>query len=74
MQPMPQSVQLEISGIEQRLRQVEEEFDSEMRARGFDPSQAENSALTSSLSRLYQEREDLRTKLAALRSGDEQEA
>jgi len=52
-----------------RLRAVEERFDREMRARGFDPAQAANVALPSALARLYAEREELREELELLRDG-----
>ena len=58
--------ELEISRLEERLHVVEKEFERGMRARGFDPAQDENLALTSSLAKLYEERSDLRTRLAAL--------
>jgi hypothetical protein len=63
---MSQPEELEISRLEERLHAVEEEFERSMRARGFDPAQDENLALTSSLAKLYAERDDLRTRLAAL--------
>jgi hypothetical protein len=63
---MSQPDELEISRLEERLHVVEQEFERGMRARGFDPAQDENLALTSSLAKLYEERDDLRTKLAAL--------
>jgi hypothetical protein len=46
-----------------RLRAVEESFEREMRERGFEPAQAENVALPSSLAKLYAEREALRAQL-----------
>ena len=49
--------------LEARLRQIESEFEREMRARGFDPAQDENVALTSSLARLYTEREQVQDAL-----------
>ncbi len=55
--------------IEAKLRAVEERFDREMRARGFDPAQAENIALPSVLARLYAEREELREEME-LRKGE----
>ena len=63
---MSQFEELEISRLEERLHAVEEEYERSMRSRGFDPAQDENLALTSSLAKLYEERDDLRTKLAAL--------
>lgn len=53
----------EISRLKDKLRAVEQQFDREMRARGFDPSQDEHLALTSPLAKLYIERENLRSKL-----------
>jgi hypothetical protein len=52
-----------------RLGEVEEAFEREMRARGFDPAQAENVALTSELARLYLLREELRLELEELSTG-----
>ena len=63
---MSQPNELEISRLEERLHVVEQEFEWGMRARGFDPTQDENLALTSSLAKLYEERNDLRTSLAEL--------
>jgi len=57
--------------IEAKLRAVEERFDREMRARGFDPAQAENVALPSALARLYAEREELREEMELLKGGRE---
>ncbi|MEK6282302.1 MAG: hypothetical protein AABN95_18245 [Acidobacteriota bacterium] len=64
--------ELEISRLQESLRAIEREFASGMRARGFDPAQDENLALTSSLAKLYEERNDLRARLAVLFSNDEQ--
>ena len=70
---MSQPQELEISRLEERLRAVEQEFERGMRARGFDPAQDENLGLTSSLAKLYEERDELRTRLAALVGNDKQE-
>ena len=51
-----------------KLRELDESFERAMRARGFDPSQAENVALTSGLARLYAAREQIREELADLAS------
>ena len=51
-----------------KLRELDELFEREMRARGFDPSQAENVAFTSGLARLYAAREQLREEVADLAS------
>ena len=49
--------------LEEKLRSVEEIFVREMRQRGFEPDQAENVALPTSLARLYTQREALKTEL-----------
>ena len=51
-----------------KLRELDESFDREMRARGFDPSQADNVALTSKLAGLYAAREELRAEIENLTS------
>jgi len=48
------------------LLELDERFEREMRARGFDPAQAENVALTSELARLYAAREEVRAALEEL--------
>ena len=49
--------------LRQRLRAFDAEFDRELRARGFDPAQAENVALPSHLAALYAEREQIKAAL-----------
>ena len=49
-----------------RLLEFDERFAREMRARGFEPEQAENVALTSELARLYTAREEVRAELEEL--------
>lgn len=49
--------------LNQKLRALDAEFDREMRARGFDPAQAENVALPSHLAALYAERERIKAEL-----------
>jgi len=57
--------------LEERLRELEERLRNEMRARGFDPAQDANLALTGPLAKLYMERETLREELEMLTgSGD----
>ena len=68
MLPMSSS-ELPINDLRSKLRALDAEFDREMRARGFDPAQAENVALPSHLAELYAEREQLRAKLAELEGG-----
>ena len=49
-----------------KLRELDAEFDREMRARGFDPGQAENVALPSHLAALYAEREKIKAQIEEL--------
>jgi hypothetical protein len=57
--------------LEEELRSVEEIFMREMRQRGFEPDQAENVALPTSLARLYAQREALKNELDELKGGTE---
>ena len=52
--------------LEARLREVDQQLRNEMRARGFDPDQDDNLALTAPLAKLYVEREELREELESL--------
>ncbi len=52
--------------LNERLRALDAEFDRKMRARGFDPAQAENVALPSHLATLYAKRVQIRAQLAEL--------
>jgi hypothetical protein len=52
--------------LNRKLRELDAEFEREMRARGFDPAQAENVALPSHLATLYAEREKIRANLEEL--------
>jgi hypothetical protein len=52
--------------LEEKLREVDHRLRSEMRARGFDPDQDDNLALTAPLAKLYTERENLRAELQSL--------
>ena len=63
--PENAAVEPERSQLEEKLREVDERLRSEMRARGFDPAQDENLALTGPLAKLYMERETLREELEA---------
>jgi len=49
--------------LKRKLRTLNIEFDREMRARGFDPTQAENVALPSHLAALYAEREKIKAQI-----------
>ena len=55
-----------------RLRKIEERFEHEMRARGFDPTQADNIAMPGPLAKLYTEREQLRAQLHVDKQADEE--
>jgi hypothetical protein len=57
-------------GLKRKLRELDAEFDREMRARGFDPDQAENVALPSHLAALYAERESVKEELEASDEGN----
>jgi len=52
--------------LEERIRELDERLRNEMRARGFDPAQDANLALTGPLAKLYMERETLREELETL--------
>jgi hypothetical protein len=52
--------------LEHKLYEVDERLRRELRARGFDPDQDDNLALTAPLAKLYTERENLRVELEAL--------
>jgi hypothetical protein len=65
MPAMP-PINAENSRLREKLQTLDAEFDREMRARGFDPAQAENVALPSHLAALYVEREQIRAELEQL--------
>ena len=56
--------------LEEKLRKVDDHLRQAMRARGFNPDQDDNVALTAPLAKLYTERENLRSELAALTEED----
>jgi len=58
--------------LEARLLEITEKFEQQMRARGFDPQQADNVALPAALARLYIERQELLEKLEEIRGESEQ--
>ncbi len=49
--------------LKEKLREVDERLRRELLARGFDPAQDDNVALTAPLAKLYMERENLRAEL-----------
>jgi hypothetical protein len=66
--PNPQDASLpsKQTQLEEKLREVDERLQRELRARGFNPAQDENLALTGPLAKLYTERENLREELETL--------
>lgn len=59
-------MQPDLQKLRRQLNNLDDEFDREMRARGFDPLQAENVALPSQLAKLYAEREMIKAQLEEL--------
>ena len=64
--PSSASLEKAQTELEARLRELDERLRREMLARGFDPAQGENLALTGPLAKLYMERETLREELETL--------
>jgi hypothetical protein len=64
----PEDVSLESvrRQLQEKLRRVNDQLRKEMLARGFDPAQDENLALTAPLAELYMQREELRAELDRL--------
>ena len=56
----------DLQKLRNKLRALDVEFDREMRARGFDPAQADNVALPSHLATLYAERETIKAQIEQL--------
>ena len=52
-----------LNDLRSKLHALDAEFDREMRARGFEPAQAENVALPSHLAALYAEREKIKAEI-----------
>ncbi|HEX9423903.1 MAG TPA: hypothetical protein VF899_11710 [Pyrinomonadaceae bacterium] len=52
--------------LAEKLRLVDQQLRNEMIARGFDPAQDDNVALTAPLAKLYMERENLRAEMETL--------
>ena len=59
-------MQPDLQKLREQLRLLNAEFEREMRARGFEPDQAENVALPSQLAALYAERERIKAQLEQL--------
>jgi hypothetical protein len=66
MVDMPGAEESKRTELEERLREVDNRLRSEMLARGFDPAQGDNVALTAPLAKLYMERENLLAELDSL--------
>ena len=64
--PSNSSLEKAQTELEERLRELDEQLRDEMLARGFDPAQDKNLALTGPLAKLYMERETIREELGAL--------
>jgi uncharacterized damage-inducible protein DinB len=60
---MQAKTESEVAALRARLQQVEEKLNHELRARGFDPAQADNIALPTSLAQLSAERDRLKQEL-----------
>ena len=56
--------------LEAQLKLLEQEFEQQMRARGFDPAQTENVALPTALARLYGDCEMVREQLEEIKRGE----
>ena len=56
--------------LKQKLSELERQFETQARLRGFDPAQVENIALPSTLARLYAERERTKAQLEELEGGN----
>ena len=52
--------------LENKLSVLDEQLRHELLARGFDPAQYDNLALTAPLAKLYMERESLREEIESL--------
>lgn len=63
---MSSSEESQRTRLQEKLREVDQQLHTEMLARGFDPSQDHNIALTAPLAKLYTERENLRAELESL--------
>ena len=63
---MPSPEESKRTELEKRLREVDQQLRTEMLARGFDPAQDDNIALTAPLAKLYMERENLKAELESL--------
>ncbi len=60
--------------LEANLRELDARFTQAMRAHGFDPAQAETTALPGALAEVYAAREEMRAELAELSADVEDES
>ena len=70
LRQMSKDLKDRLKQLELQLQLANENFDRELRARGFDPEQAETAALPTSLAKLYLQREALREELDDLKNAD----
>jgi hypothetical protein len=56
--------------LEEKLRALDQQLHDGLLARGFDPAQDDNLALTAPLAKLYMERENLREELETLNGAE----
>ena len=68
LNPEDASLESARTRLQEKIRRLNDRLHQEMLARGFDPAQDENLALTAPLAKLYTEREELRAELDALGS------
>ena len=59
--------------LEAMLRELDERFARAMRAHGFEPAQAETTALPGALAELYAARAEMRAELTALTASEEEQ-
>jgi hypothetical protein len=59
-------LELKRSELAEKLREVDGRLRREMLARGFDPDQQDNLALTGQLAKIYMERENVQAELDLL--------
>lgn len=64
---MPESSGTREAALYERLREIETVLSRELRLRGFDPAQLENTALTGKLASLAAERTEIRKELTELK-------
>jgi hypothetical protein len=63
--------QAQLQELESQLQLITENFAREMRARGFDPAQADNVALPATLADLYLQQQSLMEQIEEIREGNQ---